>query len=94
MLHADVRPPWLTRPGRIVGRDSEYERRGTVDVFSEAQSKAGRLLANTRSSAMEEVTSYGQRPRYAHSLTKPETLQLSLDERTGTGQHTYEWEEE
>src|SRR5258708_20235210 len=41
-LHADVRPPRPMRPGRIARRDSEYERRGTANVFSQLQPKAGR----------------------------------------------------
>src|ERR1035438_469085 len=42
VLHADVRPSRPMRPGRIARRDSEYERRGTANVFSGVQPKAGR----------------------------------------------------
>ena len=42
VLHADVRPPRPMRPGRITRRDSEYERRGTANVFCGVQPKAGR----------------------------------------------------
>jgi hypothetical protein len=42
VLHADVRPPRPMRPGRIARRDSEYERRGTANVFCGVQPKAGR----------------------------------------------------
>jgi hypothetical protein len=42
VLHADVRPPRSMRPGRIARRDSEYERRGTANVFFAVQPKAGR----------------------------------------------------
>ena len=34
LLHADVRPPRPMRPGRIVRRDSEYQRRGTARAVS------------------------------------------------------------
>ncbi len=34
VLHADVRPPRPMRPGRIVRRDSEYQRRGTARAVS------------------------------------------------------------
>lgn len=42
VLHADVRPPRPMRRGRIAGRDSEYERCGTANVFCGVQPKAGR----------------------------------------------------
>ena len=42
VLHADVRPPRPMRPGRIARRDSEYQRRGTANVFCGVQPKAGR----------------------------------------------------
>ena len=42
VLHADVRPPRPMRPGRIARRDSEYERRGTANVFCGVEPKAGR----------------------------------------------------
>ena len=42
VLHADVRPPRPMRPGQIARRDSEYERRGTANVFCGVQPKAGR----------------------------------------------------
>ena len=32
-LHADVRPPAPAAPGREARQDSEYERRGTANVF-------------------------------------------------------------
>ena len=32
-LHADVRPPRPAGPGREARYDSEYERRGTANVF-------------------------------------------------------------
>jgi hypothetical protein len=41
-LHADVRPPSPAQPGREARRDSEYERRGTANVFCAVEPKAGR----------------------------------------------------
>jgi transposase len=42
VLHADVRPLRPMRPGRIARRDSDYERRGTANVFCGVEPKAGR----------------------------------------------------
>jgi len=41
VLHADLRPPRAMRPGHGLRRDSEYERRGTANVFCGVQPKAG-----------------------------------------------------
>ena len=41
-LHAEVRPPSAAVPGREARRDSEYERRGTANVFCAVEPKAGR----------------------------------------------------
>src|SRR5450432_1964663 len=41
-LHADVRPPAPAVPGREARQDSEYERRGTANVFCAVEPKAGR----------------------------------------------------
>ncbi len=41
-LHADVRAPTPAEPGRESRRDSEYERRGTANVFCAVEPKAGR----------------------------------------------------
>jgi len=41
-LHADVRPASPAAPGREARRDSEYERRGTANVFCAVEPKAGR----------------------------------------------------
>src|SRR5882757_5002945 len=60
VLHADVRPPRPMRPGRIARRDSEYERRGTANVFCGVQPKAGRPLPS--------------RPRTAPRPSSPITL--------------------
>ena len=42
VLHAEVRPPRPMRPGQILRRDCEYERRGTANVFCGVEPKAGR----------------------------------------------------
>ena len=41
-LHADVRPPLAAAPGREARQDSEYQRRGTANVFCAVEPKAGR----------------------------------------------------
>jgi hypothetical protein len=41
-LHADVRPASPAQPGREARQDSEYERRGTANVFCAVEPKAGR----------------------------------------------------
>ena len=41
-LHADVRASTPAEPGREARRDSEYERRGTANVFCAVEPKAGR----------------------------------------------------
>jgi DDE superfamily endonuclease len=41
-LHADVRPASPAEPGREARYDSEYERRGTANVFCAVEPKAGR----------------------------------------------------
>jgi hypothetical protein len=41
-LHAEVRPPSPAAPGREARQDSEYERRGTANVFCAVEPKAGR----------------------------------------------------
>ena len=40
-LHANVRPSSPARPGRETRRDSEYERRGTANVFCAVEPKSG-----------------------------------------------------
>ena len=42
VLHADVRQARPIRPGHIMRRDCEYERRGTANVFCGVEPKAGR----------------------------------------------------
>jgi hypothetical protein len=42
VLHAEVRAPLAAQPGCAAKRDSEYERRGTANVFCAVEAKAGR----------------------------------------------------
>jgi hypothetical protein len=42
VLHADVRPTSPAVPGREARQDSEYERRGTANIFCAVEPKAGR----------------------------------------------------
>ena len=42
VLHADVRPAFPMRPGRIARRDCEYKRCGTANTFCGVEPKAGR----------------------------------------------------
>ena len=42
VLHQEVRPPVVMRPGRVARRDSEYKRCGTANVFCGVEPKAGR----------------------------------------------------
>jgi hypothetical protein len=65
VLHADVRPPRPMRPGRIARRDSEYERRGTANVFCGVQPKAGRHFTKptpNRSSPSSPITGWRSWP--------------------------------
>jgi hypothetical protein len=43
-LHSEVRPFSPAEPGREARRDSEYERRGTANVFCAVEPKAGRYF--------------------------------------------------
>jgi len=47
VLHADLRPPRPLGPGRELRRDSEYERRGSANVFCGVEPKAGRHFTKT-----------------------------------------------
>ena len=42
VLHADLRPAFPMRPGRIARRDCEYKRCGTANTFCGVEPKAGR----------------------------------------------------
>lgn len=42
VLHSDVRPARLMRPGQVLRRDSEYKREGTANVFCGVEPKRGK----------------------------------------------------
>jgi transposase len=42
VLHADVREPKASRPGKIARRDGEYKREGTANAFCGVEPKTGR----------------------------------------------------
>jgi hypothetical protein len=59
VLHADVRPPRPMRPGQILRRDCEYERRGTANVFCGVEPKAGRHFTKPTSSSRGKTARIG-----------------------------------
>jgi transposase len=78
VLHADVRPPRPMRPGRIVRRDCEYQRCGTVNAFCGVEPKAGRHFT--------KVTPNRSAPQFADYLLEivaaypdAETIHLVMD---------------
>ena len=42
VLHADVRAPETSRPGKVARRDGEYKRNGTANAFCAVEPKVGR----------------------------------------------------
>lgn len=42
VLHADVRAPEASRPGKVARRDGEYKRNGTANAFCAVEPKVGR----------------------------------------------------
>jgi len=78
LLHADVRPPRPMRPGRIARRDSEYQRRGTANVFCGVQPKAGRHF--TKSTANRSSPQFADYlVEIAASYPEADTIHLVLD---------------
>jgi transposase len=78
VLHADVRPLRPMRPGRIARRDSEYQRRGTANVFCGVEPKAGRHFT--------KVTPNRSSPQFADylleivaSYPEADTIHLVMD---------------
>jgi transposase len=78
VLHREVRPSVAMKPGRVARRDSEYERRGTANVFCGVEPKAGRHFT--------KVTSNRSSPRFAEYLRriawrypKARTIHLVMD---------------
>lgn len=77
-LHADVRPAARAAPGREARFDSEYERRGTANVFCAVEPKAGRHFTF--------VTPNRSGPEFAKALfdlalayPQAETIHLVMD---------------
>ncbi len=60
VLHADLRPPFPMRPGRLARHDCEYKRCGTANVFCGVQPKAGRHFT--------KVTRDRSSPKFAEYL--------------------------
>ena len=78
VLHADVRPLRPMRPGHIARRDSEYERRGTANVFCGVQPKAGRHFTKpTANRSSPEFADY--LVQIIASYPEAETIHLVMD---------------
>ena len=72
VLHADVRPASPAVPGREARQDSEYERRGTANVFCAVEPKAGRHFTfptPDRSAFRFAVVACELALRYPHATT-------------------------
>lgn len=78
VLHRDVRAPQAAAPGRIAKRDSEYQRRGTANVFCAVEPRAGRhfTFPSARRSAAEFAKAVA---RIAHSYPRARTIHLVVD---------------
>jgi hypothetical protein len=77
-LHADLRPPRPTAPGRIAKRDNEYVRCGTANVFCAVEPKAGRHFTwpTPNRSAPEFARVIGE---LVVSYPRAQTIHLILD---------------
>lgn len=77
-LHADVRPASPAAPGREARHDSEYERRGTANVFCAVEPKAGRhfTVPTTNRSAFEFAQVVRQ---LAQQYRRAKTIHLIMD---------------
>jgi transposase len=62
VLHAEVRPPRLMRPGQILRRDCEYQRRGMANAFHGVEPKAGRHFT--------KITTNRSAPQFADCLVE------------------------
>lgn len=72
VLHSDVRPPRLMRPGQVLRRDSEYKREGTANVFCGVQPKGGKHFTKaTPNRSSPEFADYLVEiaARYPHAVT-------------------------
>ena len=77
-LHAEVRPETRAKPGREARRDSEYERRGTANVFCAVEPKAGRhfTFVTPNRSGVEFARALF---RLAMAYPEAETIHLVMD---------------
>jgi len=78
VLHAEVRPPRPMRPGQVLRRDCEYERRGSVNAFCGVEAKAGRHYTRiTPDRSSPEFADYLQQIAAYYPGTK--TIHLVMD---------------
>jgi hypothetical protein len=78
VLHQEVRPPVVMRPGRVARRDSEYKRCGTANVFCGVEPKAGRHFPQvTASRSSPEFADY--RLDMAVGYPEADTIHLVMD---------------
>ena len=77
-LHADVRAATPAAPGPEARRDSEYQRRGTANVFCAVEPKAGRhfTFATPNRSGVEFAKALLQ---WARAYPQAETIHLVMD---------------
>jgi hypothetical protein len=69
-LHADVRPPCPAEPGREARRDSEYERRGTANVFCAVEpTRAG--ISPSRRRIDPDFSSPKSPPNWSFNIRMP-----------------------
>src|ERR1035437_2589004 len=85
VLHANARPPRPMRSGRIARRDSEYERRGTANVFCGVQPKAGRHFTKpTPNRSSPEFADY--LGKIVASYPQADTIHLVIDKLSSQSQ--------
>jgi DDE superfamily endonuclease len=78
LLHADVRAPRPMRPRRVARRDSEYQRRGTANVYCGVQPKTERHFTKpTPNRSSPEFADY--LVEIAASYPEADTIHLVMD---------------
>ncbi len=78
VLHADTRPQAPMQPGQVAGRDYEYRRCGTANVFCAVEPKAGRHFTKvTKTRASPDFAEFLL--DIAASYPAADTLHLVLD---------------
>src|SRR6266436_6948281 len=78
VLHADLRPSRPMYPGRVLRRDSEYERRGTANAFCGVEPKAGwHHLRVTQNRSSPEFADYLL--QIAEHYPAADTIHLVMD---------------